>query len=695
MKRKIIIGAWIGATAWLFYFAVESFLTIVLSQLVWHRRALLGWQLPLIALILGVYILGGVLLGAFGALVLNCGHRKANRQEHQMFAGLMLAVAFLINLLAGPKLTSSAYVAFTIGVGVAVLVGASLVWAKVRKRTSFLANPWAVTMLILAAPWTNQQLSQEYSGPSKVIFIACALATIIALAAIASRIHLGQRLRAHMKVTVFGCALAAVCSWMMMVATEHPIPLRPTATGGRSDKPNIVLITMDTVRADHLSLYGYHRDTTPNLRGFGREATIYRSAVAASSFTLPSHGSIFTGLYPRWHGAIISVPEYPHGRPLPDGTVTLAGLLRKNGYRTVGIAANLPYLQANTGLAQGFDVWDVQMPVSLSTASFYLREGVIRLLHSFMNTAVFDTFYLRAADINQRAFTELDKLRNQGPFFLFLNYMDAHVPYTPPAPFCDEFPGRDRDFRPSSEVEMTTAVNTGKRSVRELERRHLISQYDGGIAYTDSQIGKLLVRLRELNFYENTLILITSDHGEAFGAHGLMQHGTGSVYEDQVRVPLVVKYPVQHQGRQSDALTSHVDILPTVLDVAGCLPPRGLQGRNLLHPRDDSDIVYAEAGAFGDYQAANPKLRGERRALYLGPWKLITPTVGGPELYNLVTDPSEIDNQYRSNKSVSTSLMNRMVAWAAGFPHRPNVRPSKALMGKIKSLGYVQGDSGQ
>jgi arylsulfatase A-like enzyme len=693
MKREIIFGASIGGAAWLFYCVVEFLLTAVLSQVAWHGRALLGWQLPLIALIFAVYISGGMMLGALGALVFYWRYGKANRQQHQMFAGLTLAVAFLFNLLAAPKLTSSGYVAFAVALGVALLVGASLVWANVRKRASFLANPWAVTMLLLAAPWTNQQLAQNHPIYSKALLIAAALGTVVALAAVASRFHFGHSLRAHPKIVLCACAIAAAWIWMMGTGTAQTIPARLTAAGDRSGKPNVVLITMDTVRADHLSLYGYQSDTTPNLREFSREATVYRSAVAASSFTLPSHGSIFTGMYPRWHGAIISVPEYPYGRPLPDGTQTLAGVLRKNGYRTVGIVANLPYLQAKTGLSQGFDVWNVQMPVTLSTASFYLREGVIRILHSFMNTAVFDTFYLRASDVNQRAFAALDKLRDQGPFFLFVNYMDAHVPYTPPAPFCDKFPGRDRNFRPSSEVEMTTAVNAGKRTVREVERRHLISQYDGGIAYLDSQIGKLLARLRELNSYENTLILITSDHGEAFGEHGLMQHGTGSVYGDQVHVPLLVKFPGQHQAHQSDALTSHVDMMPTVLDVAGCALPRGLQGQNLVHSRDDSEMVYAEARAFGVYQSANPRLRGERRALYLGAWKLITSTVGEPELYNLTTDPGEVDNQYRPKESVSASLMNRMVAWAAGFPHRPNVKPSKALLDKIKSLGYLQNDS--
>jgi len=132
-----------------------------------------------------------------------------------------------------------------------------------------------------------------------------------------------------------------------------------------------------------------------------------------------------------------------------------------------------------------------------------------------------------------------------------------------------------------------------------------------------------------------------------------------------------------------------------VLDAAGYPPPNGLQGQSLLQPRDSSATVYSEARAFGEYQAANPALRGERHAVYLGNWKLITPTLGGAELYDLAADPAESQNQYHANEPVANSLLGRMNAWTASHPRRPNVKPSKALLERLKSLGYVQGDMQQ
>ena len=398
------------------------------------------------------------------------------------------------------------------------------------------------------------------------------------------------------------------------------------STAAAAGKPNILLITMDTVRADHMSLYGYPRTTTPHLQEFARAANVYTRAIAASDMTLPSHASIFTGVYPGWHGAYPSLPDFAYGRPLAPHSTTLAGVLRANGYWTAGITANHSFLQASMGLAQGFASWNHSMPVHLSVSDrpFYLREGVRSLLSLVMPTSDFEAFFLRASDINHRAFAMIDEARRQrSPFFLFVNYMDAHIPYVPPAPYQNRFPGRDPHFRPAIEHEaLTRAVNAGKAHVSEEEKRDLISQYDGGIAYIDQAIADLLAYLRDSGLYDQTLIAITSDHGEAFGDRDLMQHAVGSVYQDQVHIPLIVKYPGQREPYRSDALVSHVDLMPTLLAAAQCPLPAILQGRDLHSPRGETDPVFTEARALG--QQEYPRLRGVRRAIFSGSWKLIT-----------------------------------------------------------------------
>jgi arylsulfatase A-like enzyme len=455
------------------------------------------------------------------------------------------------------------------------------------------------------------------------------------------------------------------------------------------------MITLDTVRADHLSVYGYEHDTTPHLREFAKGATVYNRAIAASDMTLPSHASIFTGMYPSWHGAYAAMPSFPYGRPLVPDALTLAEVLRAKGYWTAAVVGNHSFLQASMGLAQGFAVWNHNMPYHISDSDrpFYLRRGARNLLSLFVSTAAFDAYFLRAADINRDAFRILKESPRQAPFFLFLNYMDAHIPLVPPAPFRDRFPGRDWRFSPASgQQDLTNEVNNGKRHVQDTEKRHLLSQYDGGIAYMDSEIADLLNWLREMGLYENTLIMITADHGEAFGDHDLMQHGVGSVYQEQVHVPLLIKYPDQHDGHRSDALVSHVDIMPTVLKAAGCVLPGGLQGRTLdLREEQMTEPVFAEASALGEVQA-NPRLRGFRRAIYIGSQKLIKWTAGASEMYNLSEDPAELKNQYRPDEPSTASLMARLTTWTDGISRRLSTpaKPDKATMDRIRSLGYIQ-----
>jgi arylsulfatase A-like enzyme len=286
----------------------------------------------------------------------------------------------------------------------------------------------------------------------------------------------------------------------------------------------------------------------------------------------------------------------------------------------------------------------------------------------------------------------LDQAKQAGPFFLFVNYMDAHGPYVLSAPFNTRFPGRDPHFNTADMWQMTWAVLSGKRHVSEAERSHLVSQYDGGIAYEDEEIEKLLARLRELGLYENTLIIITGDHGETFGEHGLMQHAVGSVYQDLVHVPLMIKYPSQKEGHQSDALVSQVDLMPTVLDLVGVSPPAGVQGRSLRSSRSDSDAVYSEAFPPPSATVLNPRFRGFRRAILAGSWKLITWTQGPSELYDLAADPDETRNLYRTDDPRATALADQLQKWAAPAPRKfdQSGKQDKSTVEKLKSLGYAQ-----
>ena len=621
LKRNIFTGIRCGLKVWLAYGVVEFVLTCAVPMLTRRDTILLGWQWRLIAAVFGVYAVFGIVLGGAGGALLSWTgrHRQGSRAgDYEIVAGLTLVLAFVVNLVPAWPLARSEYVALAIAVMLAAGFAGALASIVSRKHIVFLANPWTVGLLLLTWPWVSREAMLGYSVTLKTTVCLMLVSLIVGVSAVWDR----WRLRPIATVGKRAVAAAAAVVLLLIAAgwrttpTVHATQSTGAASGG---KYNVLLITLDTIRADHLSVYGYDRDTTPRLRDFAREATVYTRAVAVSDITPSSHASIFTGFYPSWHGTYVVPSEYPYGRPLSSRSVTLAELLRSNGYRTVAVAANQAYLQPSMGVVKGFEVSDVRSPVRLCSSgpTLYLREGARRVLRLLMDTNAFEALVVRAADINQRALAMLEEPGRTGPFFLFINYMDSHMPYVPPAPFNTRFEGRNPDFKPYADhTELSNAVDYGKRHVNAMESKHLVSQYDGGLAYMDSEIGKLLGRLRDLGLYENTLIIITGDHGEAFGERDIIQHSRGSAYQDQVHVPLLIKYPGQHEARRSDDLVSHVDLMPTVLDWSGCAVPAGLQGRSLRLPRTgDSDVVYAEARAAGAL-STSPRFRGVRRAIF-------------------------------------------------------------------------------
>ncbi|MBI1789354.1 MAG: sulfatase-like hydrolase/transferase, partial [Acidobacteria bacterium] len=320
-----------------------------------------------------------------------------------------------------------------------------------------------------------------------------------------------------------------------------------------------------------------------------------------------------------------------------------------------------------------------------------LRYGARAILDRVTSTADCDRQTRRAEEINRDVFTLLQGI-GERPFFLFVNYMDAHTPYMPPPPYDTRFAGHDRRLSPEAADEVSRLVLRQKRHLTEGERRWITAQYDGGIAYMDHHIGRLVERLRSLGRYDNTLIIITSDHGEAFGERDLMEHGV-SVYQDQVRIPLLVKYPNSRERAEVDGLASHVDLMPTVLDVLGYPEPAERHGISLRRAKArESGYVVSES-----YR--NPWLidlgrRFDRleHALFLGNMKLVTSTAGKRELYDLAGDPTEQRNLYWAGDVTTEKLQSALERWLkAVAPYSgSSVQPDEETLQRLKSLGYVQ-----
>jgi len=457
-------------------------------------------------------------------------------------------------------------------------------------------------------------------------------------------------------------------------------------------KPNVIIITMDTTRYDHLSCYGYDKKTTPNLDRFAEEGLLFEKASSVSSWTLPAHASIFTGLYPSRHGV------YPENNvKLDNRHITLAEILSLNGYKTAGFIGGY-FCSSFFGIAQGFNYYDenlINVPAEIK--SFSLSKFFHRLFK------IKNDFFERkglmgkriAPQINHSALKWLKK-NNQTPFFLFLNYFDPHHPYLPLDSAQIRTPMETKiknDNYINWEYKLIRTILRGEHILQKKEKEFLISRYDAEIKQMDKGIGKLFQFLKDNELWDNTLIIVTADHGESFGEHGLMIH-TPAIYEELVRVPLIVKYPLaSNKTGRSTSRISLVDIMPEVLTVAGIKLPMQIQGvpfsqknRSVIVERYKSNDWAWTAHPFGERSL---------RAFYDKEFKLIWSSNKKHELYNLQEDPFELHNlkDQMPNKVLEMekklNLYTDQPATEDEFQKKSYVL-DRETEEALKALGYIQ-----
>ena len=454
-------------------------------------------------------------------------------------------------------------------------------------------------------------------------------------------------------------ALAAACLAGPGCARSAPpaAPPRP---------PNVVLVTLDTVRADHLSAYGYPVATSPRLEAFARQATLYRRAWATSPWTIPTHASLFTGKFPFEHGAITFKVDDPAARnawPLPPEHVTLAEALRAAGYQTAAFVANGGYLAPHWGFNQGFDSY-----LTRQVYAARLNEPVRRFL----------------------------RRQARAPFFLFVNYIDAHRPYN-----SVERPGLlPRPVTPPDDgrllVRLAEEVLPARKPVPAELRQKVVDQYDTALANLDEELGRLFDRLAELRHYDDTLIVVTSDHGEYFGEHHLVEHSK-DVYEAALRVPLVVKLPGQRQGRVDDTPLSLVDVPRLVLEALPGAVARDQLERFPYRPGSHPVLAENEFTRAKDLVGRPWSWRFQRvrTAFYEGPFKLLRSSDGRHELYELERDPRESADLAATDRERLGRLMaslERFEASRARYRHTglPGMaEPDAEEREQLRSLGYL------
>lgn len=444
------------------------------------------------------------------------------------------------------------------------------------------------------------------------------------------------------------------------------------ACGGESqpEQPptRVIFITLDTLRADHLDFYGYGRPTSPELAEFAAGATVYTRAQAAAPWTLPSHASMFTGLYPHEHGAhtwpFESFPGQPEGfinvSPLAEEHVTLAEVFQSAGCATGAVVANVAFMDERFGLSQGFDQYDRRMG--------------------------------RVEAVNERVLGWLDE-HGQGPFFLFVNYMDTHSPYnTKPLEDRSLGPlGGDNTLKRASRLVLDPALEAP-----ELLLRQLVNQYDTAIANLDWGLGQLFDELRRRGLYHDTLIVITSDHGEYLGEKDLIEHSK-DVYQGALHVPLIVKAPGQTEGDTDTDWISHVHLPGLILDLSLRSLNSGIPIGERI-PTPSRAVVLSE-----NYYSRAADLRAPwgarfdrvRRVLVRGDMKFIGSSDGAHELYNLALDPLETVNLLELDTAPENPLAAELDAWLRSRPAAPpagKVDVDSELLEFMRGLGYAGDD---
>jgi arylsulfatase A-like enzyme len=371
-----------------------------------------------------------------------------------------------------------------------------------------------------------------------------------------------------------------------------------------SDRPNVILISLDTLRADRLSCYGHDRETSPRLDAFAREGVLCEEAVSTSSWTLPSHWSMLTGLPVSVHG--VCEEQLWNRRvegelALPSRGRFLAEELSDAGYDTAGFYSWI-YLEEKFGLGPGFDTYERLGLFGYEHPSIKAQADAARLLEDPAEQAavvralraehqvLFDIGRPTAPEVVDRSLEWLraEVAEDDGqPLFLFMHLFDVHDPYTPPAPFDERFDGEYEGPIDGRKVTVEGSLVHEGMAPRDLE--HLLALYDGEISWVDSEVGRLLDGLTELGLDEDTLVIITSDHGEEFYEHGRKTHRK-QLHLESVHVPLVMRWPGSlPEGARIKGTTGIIDIVPTILSAVGLPVPAASPGVDLAQLARDGE----------------------------------------------------------------------------------------------------------
>jgi arylsulfatase A-like enzyme len=454
----------------------------------------------------------------------------------------------------------------------------------------------------------------------------------------------------------------------------------PRDSGGSrpAPQPNVIFISVDTLRADHLGCYGYERDTSPQIDALAARGVRFANAFSQASWTLPSHISMMTSQYPHVHGV------HDNGTALPPDATTLAGVLSERGYDTAAFVSWV-YLGKTYGFDRGFDEFNELLPpedkIDSETSSAY-----------------------KAEQVTDAAIRWLERPHEE-PFFLFLHYFDPHMNYEAPEPYRSMFDPEYAGAADGSFGWLKEYIKGCHRTPNQIDSRsleHVKALYDGEIRYTDTHLGRLFDALDGLLRLDNCLIIFTSDHGEEFNEHGSLEGHQWTLYDEVIHVPLIVRLPGDERaGETVEGPVQLIDIATTILRLLEIPVPGAFQGRDLRPWIAGAAPTGEPLAAFGEIDRFNRKqyVRTERYKLIhtddIGENKRGVPVEPGYELYDLLRDPAEQRDALEQHAAVAGELMWRLErhrrshADAAPVSPAPGIPLSDTELSRLRSLGYV------
>ncbi len=450
--------------------------------------------------------------------------------------------------------------------------------------------------------------------------------------------------RSRPKAAVIGSlfALALAGGWLLLMC------------GVDKPRPNLIIVLVDTLRADHLSCYGYHRQTSPHLDRFAAESLTFLNHYSHASRTGPSVASLFTGLYPRSHGVLNPLEARDAKGILSEKQTTLAEILASHGYSCYGIVTNVN-VSPRFGFGQGF-------------ASY--------------------TSLRRSSKI------DIKDLEIAPPFFLYLHYMEPHSPYNAPEPFRDIWTDPDYQGPVTGRHRQLDRIVAGELVPDAEDQSQLTALYDQEIRHFDEQFANLLETLESRALLDNTILAITADHGEELFDHGSVLHGY-TLYQEQLHVPFILRDPSIEKPARVSTITRQVDVLPTLLELMGVSYEGTLQGRSLvpLMSGEADDPAGGESGVFAQARL-NAVKTVKSRSLSADGWKLIVTDLPEPghELYHIATDPEEQHNLATSNAAMTRKMRRRLHNLVRSLPlaTEEQVDLTDQEKEELRSLGYIR-----